>query len=96
MERKAVLFWLWVTISVVWSASFFTTLAVPDFPLAVRIRFGVIITFILATLADVCYLAYELWSKPFSKLRGISSEEELDRVRKKDMWNATKVAGRWS
>jgi hypothetical protein len=90
MERRQVLFWVWVAIAVVWSVSFFSTLAIPDFPLAVRLRFGVIITFILATLADASYLAYEVWRKPITKLRGVSSDKELEQVRKKDMWNAIK------
>ncbi|MBI3115872.1 MAG: hypothetical protein HYZ12_00880 [Thaumarchaeota archaeon] len=84
MERKVILFWVWVTIFVVWSVSFFSTLATTDLPLPVRVRFGVIITFTLATLAAVSYVTHEVWP------RGISSDEDLERARQKDIWKAIK------
>ncbi len=89
MDRGVVLIWVWTALAVAWSGSIIATSGTAIFSPDDRVRYGVIITFISAILADVAFLGYDLWPKTISKPKK-SSHEELERIRKKNIWNAIK------
>ncbi len=87
MNRGEVLVAVWIAVAVAWSGSILATSGTTIFSPLDRVRYTVIISFILGILADVAFLGYDLWPKTVPKPKKLSSEE-LERIRKKNLWNA--------
>ncbi len=66
--------------AVAWSGSILATSGTTIFSAADRVRYDVIITFILAILADVAFLGYDLRPKTVSKPKKLNPEELERRV----------------